>query len=313
MPADSPSEGSSNLTVQPSRLALPLSWHLLLLLSGALLPLLVFAAFVVHRLSDTERAAAAAETMSRGGRPRVQGSTVKEVAQLNRSLAHSAALLAQHERERDEHLERADAARPEAEAVRAAQESLLEELRESEERFAKAFEASPLALTITSLKTGRLLEVNETFTLVSGYTREEAVGRTTLELGLWAEPADREAELTALARQGRLRGAEYLFRVKDGAEVTGLLSAERIEISGEPCALTVIEDITEPISLIWRSRSSPTRSSRRSRTSSAAPRHASLRRSGDAAHFQSSFDSLKGRQNPCQTPPRSSRSAACGR
>ncbi|MCA1576621.1 MAG: PAS domain S-box protein, partial [Acidobacteria bacterium] len=64
-------------------------------------------------------------------------------------------------------------------------------LRQSEERFAKAFQASPLALTITSLKTSRLLEVNETFTRMSGYTREEAVGRTTPELGLWVRDSDR--------------------------------------------------------------------------------------------------------------------------
>jgi PAS domain S-box-containing protein len=119
------------------------------------------------------------------------------------------------------------------------------ELRESDERFAKAFQASPLALTITSLRTGRLMEVNDTFIRLSGYTREEAVGRTTLELGLWAERADREAELAMVSEQGRVRNIEYRFRMKDGSEVIGLLSAERLEIGGEPCALTVIEDITE--------------------------------------------------------------------
>ncbi|HEX8071764.1 MAG TPA: PAS domain S-box protein [Pyrinomonadaceae bacterium] len=118
-------------------------------------------------------------------------------------------------------------------------------LRESEERFAKAFAASPLALIITSLKTGRLLEVNETFTGLTGYTREEAVGRTTLELGLWVEQADREEELGLLSARGRVRAHEYRFRMKDGTERTGLLSAEQIEIGGAPCALTVVEDITE--------------------------------------------------------------------
>ncbi|MBV8859279.1 MAG: PAS domain S-box protein [Acidobacteria bacterium] len=118
-------------------------------------------------------------------------------------------------------------------------------LRESEERFAKAFESSPLALTITSLETGRLLEVNETFTRLSGYARAEAVGHTTLELGLWAEPADREAELAVFAKHGRVRDVEYRFHMKDGRELVGLLSAEQIEIAGERCALTVIEDVTE--------------------------------------------------------------------
>jgi PAS domain S-box-containing protein len=120
-----------------------------------------------------------------------------------------------------------------------------EALRQSEQRFAAAFQASPLALTITSLRTGRLLEVNETFTRLSGYTREEAVGRTTLELGLWSRASDREAELAMVSQRGKVREAEYRFRMKDGTELVGLLSAGQIEIGGEPCALTVIEDITE--------------------------------------------------------------------
>jgi len=117
-------------------------------------------------------------------------------------------------------------------------------LRESEERFAKAFNSSPLVLTITSLKTGKLIEVNETFVCVTGYTREETIGRSTAELGLWAKSADREAELKSVQKLGEVRDVEYRFRVKDGREITGLLSAELLEIRGEPCALTVIQDIT---------------------------------------------------------------------
>ncbi|HEX6182363.1 MAG TPA: ATP-binding protein [Pyrinomonadaceae bacterium] len=219
----------------------------ILALGLALLSLSTIGAFAVSRrvTRGLSAATAAAETMAQGGRPRVGSSAVREVAQLGRALAHSSALLARRERERNEHLARADAARAEAESARRAQEELFKGLRESEERFAKAFESSPLALTITSLKTGRLLEVNETFTRLSGYTRDEAVGRTTLELGLWAAPEDREAELATLAQSGQVRNVEYRFRMRDGAEMIGLLSAEQIEIGGEPCALTVIEDITE--------------------------------------------------------------------
>lgn len=118
-------------------------------------------------------------------------------------------------------------------------------LRESEERFSKAFKASPLVLTISSLETGRLLEVNDTFVAVTGYPRSEAIGKTTLDLGVWAKPADREAEMDLVRRNGQLSATEYIFRTRDGREIIGLLSAERIEIGGEPCALTVIQDITE--------------------------------------------------------------------
>lgn len=120
-----------------------------------------------------------------------------------------------------------------------------ENLRESEEKFAKAFNSSPLVLTITSLETGKLIEVNDTFVQITGYTREETIGRTTAELGLWQNSADREAELSAVQKEGEIRDLEYVFRLKDGREIVGLLSAELLEIRGEPCALTVIQDITE--------------------------------------------------------------------
>jgi PAS domain S-box-containing protein len=118
-------------------------------------------------------------------------------------------------------------------------------LRESEERFAKAFNSSPLSLTISSLVTGKLVEVNETFVEVTGFSREEAIGKTTAELGVWARPGDREQELADVASAGKLRNREYVFRVRGGHEITGILSAETIDIGGEPCALTVIQDITD--------------------------------------------------------------------
>ncbi len=120
-----------------------------------------------------------------------------------------------------------------------------ESLRESESRFATAFNSSPQAITITSLETGKILEANETFVKMTGYSREEAVGRSTDELGLWKSGADRNAELAAVTRETRISNREYSFRMRDGSEITGLLSAETIEIGGEPCALTVIQDITE--------------------------------------------------------------------
>ena len=120
-----------------------------------------------------------------------------------------------------------------------------EALRQSEERFARAFEASPLALTISSLRTGRLLEVNETFTRLTGHAREETIGRTPLELGLWVVASEREAGLAKLAQGGRVRDSEQRFHMKDGSERVGRVSAEMIEVGGEPCVLTVIQDITE--------------------------------------------------------------------
>jgi PAS domain S-box-containing protein len=118
-------------------------------------------------------------------------------------------------------------------------------LRESQERFAKAFNASPLVVTITSLRTGKLTEVNQTFVDVTGFSREETIGRSTAELGLWDRNVDRTAELEELQRVGSVRNKEYSFRLKNGTELIGLLSAEVLEIGGEPSALTVIQDVTE--------------------------------------------------------------------
>src|SRR5690606_1995353 len=105
-------------------------------------------------------------------------------------------------------------------------------LRESEERFAKAFSASPLIFTLASLVDGRLVEVNDAFTEITGYASEEAIGRTTADLGLWADAADRDDELCQLHSFGQVRGREYRFRTRGGEEVIGLLSAERVEIGG---------------------------------------------------------------------------------
>lgn len=120
-----------------------------------------------------------------------------------------------------------------------------QEAREGAERFIKAFNASPLLMTVSSLRDGRLIEVNETFTQFSGYSRAEAVGQTTAELGLWSNLEDRKQELETLQETGRVSNVEYSFRKRNGEEVIGLLAAERIDIGGEPCALTVIQNITE--------------------------------------------------------------------
>jgi PAS domain S-box-containing protein/putative nucleotidyltransferase with HDIG domain len=120
-----------------------------------------------------------------------------------------------------------------------------EALRKSEEKFAKAFQASPLIVVISRVRDAYLIEVNESLEKVMGYTREEAIGRTSLELGLWVNPAERERIVQILLANGRLRNEETLFRTKSGEVITCLYSAELIELDGEKCVLTSIENITE--------------------------------------------------------------------
>jgi PAS domain S-box-containing protein len=119
-----------------------------------------------------------------------------------------------------------------------------ENLRKSEEKFAKIFRESPSALSLISSETHCYLDVNETFARLSGCTRTELIGTSALEVGLQMDPADR-ARLTQQLQTDRFfRNAECKYRAKDGRIVIGLTSAELIEISGQGCILGVITDIT---------------------------------------------------------------------
>ncbi|HUT68346.1 MAG TPA: PAS domain S-box protein, partial [Dehalococcoidales bacterium] len=120
-----------------------------------------------------------------------------------------------------------------------------EALRESEEKFSKAFRASPQAIAIARLSDGTFMEVNDSFTRISGYTREETIGHTSFELGTWAKPGDRDKMLKLLKEQGGVNNEEYLFRTKSGDIRTMLFSAEQMEHKGELCTVSVINDITE--------------------------------------------------------------------
>src|SRR5262249_48843534 len=118
-------------------------------------------------------------------------------------------------------------------------------LRESERKFSAAFERSPLALTITSLDDGRLVEVNESFLNLTGYTREEALGSTTDELKLWVEPEQRADELARLVAGEHVDRFEARFRTKSGEIRVGILGSSLIEIDSRPHALSSIAEITE--------------------------------------------------------------------
>ena len=119
------------------------------------------------------------------------------------------------------------------------------ELGKSEEKFSRAFRESPLAITIVKVSDGRYVEVNETFELLTGWKRDEVIGRTSLEIDLWVSPDQRTAFIRDLHEKGNVRDLEVTFRRKDGQIRTSLGSAELIEVNGEPCSLSVIADITE--------------------------------------------------------------------
>ena len=118
-------------------------------------------------------------------------------------------------------------------------------LRKSEEKFSKAFRESPMVLTLTSAKDHRYLDVNETFERITGWHREEVIGRTPFDIGIWANPNDRVELLKLLLDKGSLRNFEVNARCKDGTVIVALGSAELIQLGKEPCVLSVLADITE--------------------------------------------------------------------
>jgi PAS domain S-box-containing protein len=118
-------------------------------------------------------------------------------------------------------------------------------LRFSEEKFSRAFHASPDAINITRVSDGTYLDVSEGFTHLMGWTREESVGHNSLEMGIWADPSDRARMVALLREHGEFTNLEAPFRGKDGRIITGLMSGKRMEVEGEPCLLTFTRDITE--------------------------------------------------------------------
>lgn len=143
-----------------------------------------------------------------------------------------------------------DASTPPADAASAGSPSpdafkrLETALHESEQRFAKLFHASPINVTLSALDTGRLVDVNDTFVALTGYTREQAIGKTALELGIWPSVADREAVMAVVQKMGTVRNRIVRLRGRGGDERIGSFTAEHVLIDGKPHVLALFEDIT---------------------------------------------------------------------
>ena len=123
--------------------------------------------------------------------------------------------------------------------------NLREQLRISETRFAKAFQSNPCAMVLTTLDEGQVLDVNETFEQMSGYSRQEALGKTTGELGLWADIQDRQIFVRGIQEMGAVQETEFLFRRKSGEILVGICSASRLDLEDRPCVITLVNDVTQ--------------------------------------------------------------------
>jgi diguanylate cyclase (GGDEF)-like protein/PAS domain S-box-containing protein len=116
---------------------------------------------------------------------------------------------------------------------------------ESEERFATLFYRSPVALILTSMADGRIVDVNDAYCRLVGYPREELIGRTTLEIGLWANPSDRQKVVDLLQRDGRVRQLEIALRRPTGENRHLEVSFEATRLNGQDCFISTALDVTE--------------------------------------------------------------------
>jgi PAS domain S-box-containing protein len=119
------------------------------------------------------------------------------------------------------------------------------DLHASEERYRKTFDIAPYSISISEKESGRFLQVNEAFCRLSGYAREESVGRTVHELGLIPDPSEREVFIRILEERGEVNNHEIQYQCKDGRIMDTLLSARPLEYEGRACVLAVVTDITE--------------------------------------------------------------------
>jgi len=125
------------------------------------------------------------------------------------------------------------------------QETSRQALKNSEERFSKAFHFSPIGMTITRLSDGRFMEVNQANERVLGYTQVDFENRTATEVGVWISENDRNDYINALRRNGSLLAYETRMRNKQGEIVPVRVWSETIELDGEPCSLAFTLNINE--------------------------------------------------------------------
>ncbi|MEM9673686.1 MAG: PAS domain S-box protein [Bacteroidota bacterium] len=118
----------------------------------------------------------------------------------------------------------------------------LETYRQAEEMFYKSFHLSPDAISITRLSDGLFLEVNKSFIQLTGYQREELIGRTVTDVNLWCVPEERKKMTDGLLK-GEKSYMEATYRIKGGELAEGQISARAITIDGETCLISVVRDL----------------------------------------------------------------------
>lgn len=122
---------------------------------------------------------------------------------------------------------------------------LLADIGIQEDKFIKAFHSAPYAIILSRLSDGTMIEVNDGFAAITGYSREEVIGKKTMDLHIWESIDDRAAVVDFLSKSGTIMGMDLRFRKKNGDPIVGNFSAHVIQVNDEKCILSSIGDITD--------------------------------------------------------------------
>jgi len=120
-----------------------------------------------------------------------------------------------------------------------------EALRKSEQKFSRIFDSVPALIGICNLREGRFVDVNQASLQTLGYQRDEIVGKTARELGLWEDEEERVRLMRDFKEQGSMTNLEVRFKAKSGKILTGLCSGELIDLDEERYMLILVRDVTE--------------------------------------------------------------------
>jgi PAS domain S-box-containing protein len=115
----------------------------------------------------------------------------------------------------------------------------------SEDKFTKVFRSSPIAFSITTLEEGRILDVNEAFERRYGYSRDDLIGHTVLEIGIWEHPEERLRMVEEIRAHGSIRNHATRLRKLSGEVVDTIYSAQTVQLDDQPCILAVTEDLPD--------------------------------------------------------------------
>ena len=118
-------------------------------------------------------------------------------------------------------------------------------IQESEERLRTVFETFPDPVTIIQTEDDRCVDVNSAFTRLTGWNRNEVIGKVAADLDIWYNPEEREKLTAGIAQHGKVENLEAKFRLKDGTVITALISAVLIKLKDKPHILTITRDISE--------------------------------------------------------------------